>query len=521
MTSEKPRHQSEEHEATQELDAYGVWVKSEPQTISESMPDISNTLNFQDEPGAPDEVASASQTSSNISLESMEPECSMGIQDFIHIEIQENEPSIADRSIPEVSRNDRAGDLIASDEELFAELSEPILMEDVLADPIPQLDLEAPQNWDAGFSEKEAPPWGVLDTPVKPPEPPHEGHPASFMETFDSSGGLQVLRNILEELSLIRHEVSTLKALILRREKAAETLEPAKEDRAEDHDEKITITGDELTNIFHNTAHIPKAVTRTQTAPFVQGIEGICTDEEPPETGYGTFTDFKESGQPQNTGTAYDGVSHTQEILEEDAKDTRSDEVPGNGVKDPEEHEVPPHGSPNEDGRDKEVSPDGQLPANSADPVSEDFLLDGLFIEYGSIKDIPIALDAEDEDELDDAFSMIESLIGPEDTEALNKPENPDDGEPQDDAPPGDGIDRGSVFGGSGGGYPDLQEEGQEPSAFSIREHKPFNLKEELKNVLLFMDQLLEALPEDKIGEFAESRYFDIYKKLFSELGIA
>jgi hypothetical protein len=49
---------------------------------------------------------------------------------------------------------------------------------------------------------------------------------------------------------------------------------------------------------------------------------------------------------------------------------------------------------------------------------------------------------------------------------------------------------------------------------------KPFSvLKHELKNVLSYLDQILESLPEDKIKEFAQSEYFDIYKKLFYELG--
>jgi hypothetical protein len=35
------------------------------------------------------------------------------------------------------------------------------------------------------------------------------------------------------------------------------------------------------------------------------------------------------------------------------------------------------------------------------------------------------------------------------------------------------------------------------------------------------MDQLLESLPDEKIEEFARSEYFDTYKKLFKELGLA
>ena len=48
----------------------------------------------------------------------------------------------------------------------------------------------------------------------------------------------------------------------------------------------------------------------------------------------------------------------------------------------------------------------------------------------------------------------------------------------------------------------------------------PSELKSELRNILSYMDQLLESLPEDKIEEFAKSEYFDSYKKLFKELGL-
>ena len=48
----------------------------------------------------------------------------------------------------------------------------------------------------------------------------------------------------------------------------------------------------------------------------------------------------------------------------------------------------------------------------------------------------------------------------------------------------------------------------------------PTQLKQELKIVLSYMDQLLEALPDDKIEEFARSKYYDTYKKLFKELGL-
>jgi hypothetical protein len=65
-------------------------------------------------------------------------------------------------------------------------------------------------------------------------------------------------------------------------------------------------------------------------------------------------------------------------------------------------------------------------------------------------------------------------------------------------------------------------EEGEETEFISEDEGLdiPSNIKQELRTVLSYMDQLLESLPEDKIEEFAKSEYFDTYKKLFKELGL-
>ena len=49
----------------------------------------------------------------------------------------------------------------------------------------------------------------------------------------------------------------------------------------------------------------------------------------------------------------------------------------------------------------------------------------------------------------------------------------------------------------------------------------PSDIKEDVKSVLLYMDQLLENLPEDKIMEFAKSEQFTTYKKLLNELGLS
>jgi hypothetical protein len=65
--------------------------------------------------------------------------------------------------------------------------------------------------------------------------------------------------------------------------------------------------------------------------------------------------------------------------------------------------------------------------------------------------------------------------------------------------------------------YPD---DGEAAGEVSEDPNVPDNLKQELKVVLSYMDQLLESLPEEKIEEFARSEYYDTYKKLFEELGL-
>ncbi len=44
--------------------------------------------------------------------------------------------------------------------------------------------------------------------------------------------------------------------------------------------------------------------------------------------------------------------------------------------------------------------------------------------------------------------------------------------------------------------------------------------RENLKEVLVYIDNLLDKLPEDEIQKFARSKYYDLYNRLFEELGI-
>ena len=46
----------------------------------------------------------------------------------------------------------------------------------------------------------------------------------------------------------------------------------------------------------------------------------------------------------------------------------------------------------------------------------------------------------------------------------------------------------------------------------------PINLREEMKEALTYMDDLLGSLPDEKITEFMQTRHYEVYKKIFKEL---
>jgi len=70
-----------------------------------------------------------------------------------------------------------------------------------------------------------------------------------------------------------------------------------------------------------------------------------------------------------------------------------------------------------------------------------------------------------------------------------------------------------------GEGNEDFEQE-EEADSGSV-EAIPEGIRTEIKSVLSYMDQLLESLPEEKIQEFANSDHFDVYKRLFDELGLS
>jgi pilus assembly protein FimV len=70
----------------------------------------------------------------------------------------------------------------------------------------------------------------------------------------------------------------------------------------------------------------------------------------------------------------------------------------------------------------------------------------------------------------------------------------------------------------------DITEPGNRDSRSKVIDEKLAALssesKDELRSVLVYLDSLLEDLPENKIKEFAKSEYYDLYVKILDKLGI-
>ncbi len=46
-------------------------------------------------------------------------------------------------------------------------------------------------------------------------------------------------------------------------------------------------------------------------------------------------------------------------------------------------------------------------------------------------------------------------------------------------------------------------------------------LLDDIRKLLLYLDRLLESLPEEKIEEFANSEFFNLYRQVFEKLGLS
>ncbi|MDR2186211.1 MAG: hypothetical protein LBO80_11200 [Treponema sp.] len=631
--------------SSDELDEYGVWVKSEPQDLSsasaETLPEIEDLPDF--DAAFDIESAGGGEEAAGNFGDSLEE------NDFEFESLPEEEPletdaagsgSFDESAFTEVSLND----FLTDGEDLEETAAEDSEFRD--SDSIPDLE----------FDQTESLEEDVLEEDTK-----EEIIKEKVMPDFDSAGtagaepeaaprnppdlSTQLLMKIADELSSIKKELSSLKTefSVIRRESPAGSKEGGFFD--EEDDEKIALTGDELDNIL-NTADFTEETGSDATGAVsgdfgaMETGEAVFPSEEPaeppnlsdqpdiitgedfePEDLNGGEIKFDEADVDE-IGGEYGGEETPSRILdpqefditldasilgddpalanenEVSGKEASGKEASGKEAQEEAETGVQEEALPgfNEDTEEPEEitidlsddftdtldleSKDSDelktLREQGAEPLTEapediSYLeteplqeedghidLSGAVIdepdlsagitenpiEEPSLDGISLDLDMEDDGLEDSGFSIAEDggdlsfeedkeleVSIPEEESVLDiPPEEESFDQIVSDDLTAEADETGAV---PPGGDLDFENDAGEPEApgepealAAPAEDKlpdsslPVNLKQELKTVLTYMDQLLESLPEDKIEEFAKSEYFDTYKKLFEELGL-
>ncbi len=411
-----------------------------------------------------------------------------------------------------------------------------------------------------GFSDIEAlaEDLGEDHAPAYPVQP--SPAPAAAVESQQTNS---LLMKIEEELLSIKQELSSLKEELsgLRSAPVIEDRGPAEEEGEaapagffeEDEDETIALTGDELDNIL-NTADITEetgeGTSLTEESDLLLHPETesdeilieeenterediIPTEEAPEDLDLSEEIDLSEDLDlseeidleeasieepvleenieeelPAEEISFSEELDLEEPVLDEEveilAQEDQTEEPvteEGEEVLDEIEIDIPEEELSLEEpaAEEEEIESGMEMETLSLEEEGEEEVLEDVQLDLSEIpEDLEGITEAEEEDTILDEVQEIEieaPMIEPEFEAGF-------DLEPESETEPEPALA--------------AAEESAESSGPSI----PSVLKEEIRSVLAYMDQLLESLPEDKIQEFAESEHFEVYKKLFEELGL-
>jgi hypothetical protein len=561
-----------------ELDEYGVWVKSEPQDLSSSLPDIEEL---------PDIDAGLSEDSElpDIDAELSEdlelPDIDAGLSEDLELPDFSDDDFSSDgdaaslefEEIPETSDLPPGPAPAAIDQDGFTEVSMDDFLDSVNG-------LGKPDSIDFGDLDNTVPEIEPLNTEQQTTQSDSGSPNAPDLST-------QLLMKIADELSSIKKELSSLKTelAVVRGEPKPENADAKGGFFDEEDDEKIALTGDELDNIL-NTANFTEeagsdeglnndlAFNLNDTAePVVSDTplsdQNDIISEDP---SINDSTDELNITFDESDLSELDGALKVEDQLKNSNDDfdisLDSGDLPGFNEEPSEldalreEGAFPITPAPDDTSYLEEdplaSATDEQIDLSGAvidEPDLSSHITENPISEP-AIDNISIDLDMEEHNPAETAPSSDDFVFETEETMEIPVTEEPfiDDNSSGDFSPPGgepfsgisssatpeieedisfgippgeetlpddlgsfEGLDTGEVS-------PALNEPGLVDFSGAASESSgdgiPSNLKQELKTVLSYMDQLLESLPEDKIEEFAKSEYFDTYKKLFEELGL-
>ncbi len=538
----------------QKLERYGVWVKIEPRTVAESQgSEGSFELTDLEASGGTASRKSAPETTLTLEEEKLldELDSELGPSDSAkELSIPEEEPLLAeDEELPDISEAAETGS------------SETTELEAVSEDELPELefeeDLPKPAASPRGrrgavpdsnevevtLSETRVGQERFEDLDALESELASATAPAS-QPTAASS---EILARIEDELRSIRADLTQLRSELSGMRKPG--AEPAPSAPAaggetqsgffdEDEDETIALTGDELDNIL-NTAEITEEVA--EAAPVDETMDLTEIPEETPQAGAQEDILGLEPAEAPLDSSA---ESLAEELPAELELESLSSE--GDGQKsDAGSSDLLPE-------LDLEGIPEIETTEKGVEQVEE----------TGDLETLDLEEEASDVEALEQLTpqsrtEQADELAGDVDLEALaaeaESLENEEAG-----APPTEDLELGeleAVTEDAGGAAaepkeieiafenepttdlasePALAEEVLEveevppsreagtraPAGREGAAAIPDDLKDEIRTVLKYMDHLLEALPDEKIQEFAKSDYFVMYKKLFEDLGL-
>ncbi len=478
--------------------------------------EINAALQVEEEAGEEEELSLADDELDSIDLEDLDSD--EGDEDLPELELESIDEDDTDDEAPAIEEPTEAAtvpeesDDQAWDEPDFGDEELPVF--DVDEDTDDKLDelgeieenpLQETRHGEAppthGFTleeEDENEDHAVDDLLVEEPTEPSQS---------DTSESVRLLQTIESDLSQIKQELFDLK----------QELSGIREGRHQSHGEP------------------PETVPATGSVENALGLEGFNFEsgDEADSDEAGAGTGFFEDDEDETialTGDELDNILNTAEFTEEVGEPTRvddSDLVDTGATAEPEEP-VTKEAPVLEEAQDTDEEPPieeitfDQLNSEQADSNGFDLPADEPEDELSALADLDVDSELADIDELKDQAKEEEES----EEESLEEQEDFDIAEVEDTPPEDDEI----VL------YPegDLKEpiadeppesppplEPQSPETTGVEE-EPLSgtLRSEIRSVLAYMDQLLEALPEDKIEEFAKSEHFEVYKRLFEELGL-
>jgi pilus assembly protein FimV len=537
----------------QKLERYGVWVKVEPRTVVESQGSESSLeLTDLEASGAAASLSRDSSLESTLTLEEEK------LLDELDTELGPSEPG-KELSIPEEEP------LLAGDEELpdISEVAEkrvstPSALEPVSEDELPELEIEEePATVPAGHARRGATPAESNEIEVTLSET-RAGHERfEDLDALESelasvtapagkppAGSSEILARIEDELRSIRADLTQLRGELSGMRKsggqtAAVTESPAGAEAQsgffdEDEDETIALTGDELDNIL-NTAEITEESAEAAPVGELDDVTEMTQEALP--------VDRPEIMGPETLELPESAEAGTEELPSElELEDLSSESTPAAGP-------VSVEGLPE---LDLEGIPEIETPEKSADTIEEVGDLETLDLEEEASEvenvsqasgDLELS-EEKPEEQIGGPIEHPDELTGDVDLEALAA--EAEELESDEAAAPSQDVEIGELEAvadesASPAGEPREIEIAFESEPEKTEDRKaekpaakgtakpasregaaaiPDNLKDEIRTVLQYMDHLLEALPDEKIQEFAKSDYFVMYKKLFEDLGL-